>query len=63
MDIEFGPVRSSITTASLDRIDSKKGYIKGNLQWVHKDLNIMKNSYPNQYFIEMCKKVANANSN
>lgn len=29
-------------TASLDRIDNAKGYIKGNLRWVHKDVNYMK---------------------
>lgn len=45
-------------TASLDRIDSSKGYIKGNVQWVHKHINIMKNKFDNEYFIEMCKKIA-----
>lgn len=45
-------------TASLDRIDSSKGYILSNVQWVHKDINIMKNKFDNQYFIEMCKRVA-----
>jgi hypothetical protein len=45
-------------TASLDRIDSSKGYVLGNVQWVHKDVNIMKNKFDNQYFIEMCKKIA-----
>lgn len=45
-------------TASLDRIDSDKGYIEGNVQWVHKDINIMKNKYTNEYFINMCKLVA-----
>jgi len=44
-------------TASLDRIDSSKGYILGNVQWVHKDINIMKNRFDNQYFIEICKLV------
>ena len=29
-------------TASLDRIDSSKGYIEGNVQWIHKDINYMK---------------------
>jgi len=53
---------SIIRTASLDRIDSSKGYVKGNLQWVHKDINMMKNHYNQKYFIEICKKVAtNAN--
>lgn len=43
--------------ASLDRIDSSKGYIEGNVQWVHKDINIMKNKFGNQYFIDMCKEI------
>lgn len=30
-------------TASLDRIDSSKGYVVDNIQWVHKWLNTMKN--------------------
>jgi hypothetical protein len=42
-------------TASLDRIDSSKGYIKGNVQWVHKDVNLMKQDYSNDYFLQMCK--------
>ncbi len=45
-------------TASLDRIDSKKGYIENNIQWVHKDINILKNSLPEEKFIKMCIKVA-----
>ena len=46
-------------TASLDRIDSSKGYVLGNVQWVHKDINIMKNKFDNQYFIEICKQIYN----
>ena len=49
-------------TASLDRIDSCKGYIRGNVQWVHKDINIMKQKFPQDYFIKLCKMVALANS-
>lgn len=45
-------------TASLDRIDSSIGYIEGNVQWVHKDINRMKNNYDQNYFIGMCKKIA-----
>lgn len=46
------------TTASLDRIDSSIGYIAGNVQWVHKDINKMKMEFENDYFIEMCREVA-----
>ncbi len=48
-------------TASLDRIDSSKGYIEGNLQWTHKLVNIMKWELNNEEFIDMCKKVVNKN--
>ena len=44
-------------TASLDRIDSSKGYVEGNLQWVHKDLNRMKNAYSQEEFINWCKLI------
>lgn len=43
------------TTASLDRIDSSKGYVKGNVQWVHKDINKMKLNKSDKEFIELCK--------
>lgn len=45
-------------TASLDRIDNDKGYTDENVQWVHKDINRMKNVYHQNYFIEMCRLVA-----
>lgn len=48
-------------TASLDRIDSSKGYIPGNVQWVHKDINIMKNKFDNDYFIHVCKQISQKN--
>lgn len=48
-----------IHTASIDRIDSNDGYIIGNVQLVHKDINFMKQQYSQEYFIEMCKLVAN----
>lgn len=51
------------TTASLDRIDSTKGYIEGNLQWIHKYLNLMKSNWTDEEFIEWCKLVANYNNN
>jgi hypothetical protein len=45
-------------TASIDRIDNTKGYIKGNIQIVHKYINIMKQRYSQNDFIDMCRKVA-----
>ena len=45
-------------TASLDRIDSSKGYIVGNLQWVHRDVNKLKKNFSDIRFIELCKLVA-----
>jgi len=48
----------SIHTASIDRIDSSKGYIKDNVQLLHKDVNFMKQQYSQEYFIEICKSVA-----
>jgi hypothetical protein len=49
-------------TASLDRIDSTGGYVEGNIQWVHKDVNNMKQWYDQNYFIELCKKIARHNA-
>jgi predicted transcriptional regulator len=45
--------------ASLDRIDSSIGYVKGNVQWVHKDINLMKNHFNEEYFKSMCSLVVN----
>jgi hypothetical protein len=47
------------TTASLDRIDSTRGYVEGNVQWVHKVVNLMKNSLPMEEFLHWCHAVAN----
>jgi hypothetical protein len=48
-------------TASLDRIDSSKGYLIDNVQWVHKDINFMKQSKTDGDFINWCKLVAKNN--
>lgn len=53
LNITFGKDQ----TASLDRIDSLLPYIESNVQWVHKDINRMKNKYHNSYYIDMCKLV------
>ena len=44
--------------ASLDRIDSSKGYVEGNLQWVLSEVNMMKQQYSQDRFIEICKAVS-----
>lgn len=45
-------------TVSIDRIDSSIGYNINNIQLVHKDINFMKASYHQDYFIEICSLVA-----
>lgn len=44
--------------ASLDRIDSSKGYVKGNVWWVDKDVNAMKSDFSLDFFRRTCKMVA-----
>jgi hypothetical protein len=46
------------TTASLDRIDSTKPYTEDNVQWVHKDINMLKKKFSQEKFIKMCRLVA-----
>lgn len=42
---------------SPDRIDSSKGYVPGNVQWVHKRINMMKQALPEEEFMEWCRLV------
>jgi hypothetical protein len=44
-------------TASLDRIDSSKGYTIDNVQWVHKDINKMKMDLGQEIFFKYCKLI------
>lgn len=53
--------RNFSRTASLDRIDSTKGYVIDNIQWLHKDVNMMKNKFSQEYFIDTCKKICKTN--
>lgn len=57
LDISLN-TRNNIKTASLDRIDSTKGYIEGNVKWVHKRINIMKNIFSHDEFINTCKLIS-----
>lgn len=58
--IEQGCVqhRRNRSTASLDRIDNSKGYVRGNVQWVHKDVNKMKRDLNEARFLELCRLIA-----
>jgi hypothetical protein len=47
------------STASLDRIDSKKGYTTDNIRWVHTMVNMCKNKYREEDFIKMCIDITN----
>lgn len=58
IDLKFASTaRSGDGNASIDRIDSSKDYIEGNIQWVHKDINYMKQEYDQEYFINMCNLI------
>lgn len=50
-------------TASLDRIENDQGYIKGNIQWVHRDLNMMRRVMTIDQFLFYCRKVTEHGSN
>lgn len=58
LDIYFPQKNKADFTASLDRINSNIGYVEGNVQWLHKDLNLMKQKFSQEKFIEYCKLVA-----
>lgn len=62
MDISFSKGKKYPQTASIDRIDSTKGYVKDNIQWLHKDINRIKSDLKQDYFIELCRKVSNETS-
>ena len=49
--------KDSERTASLDRINSTKGYVKGNVQWVHKVINLMKMDLSEPDFLKWCQTV------
>jgi hypothetical protein len=41
--------------ASLDRIDSTRGYTTDNIQWVEKTVNLMKRDFTEHEFISLCR--------
>jgi hypothetical protein len=45
-------------SASIDRIDNNKGYVKGNIRFVALMFNYARNRFSDDYVIEFCKQVA-----
>ena len=58
IDLVMGNPDDKQHTASLDRIDSHKGYIIDNVQWIHKRINFMKGVLQNSHFVSWCKLIA-----
>lgn len=58
LPIHFSKTNEHDRDASLDRIDNTTGYVSGNIQWVHKDINWMKGSFTTDRFVELCQMVA-----
>ena len=56
-----GKKKGLLNTASVDRIDSNKGYTTDNVRWVHKDINWAKKKLSEERFLELCRKIAKNN--
>lgn len=54
-----GKKRGEMLTASLDRIDSSIGYMKGNVQFTLTAINYMKNDMTHQQTIELINLIKN----
>lgn len=50
-------------TVSIDRVDSKQGYLLNNIQLIYKDINMMKQSFDQDYFIMLCQHISDRNDN
>lgn len=46
------------TTVSIDRIDSSKGYVRGNIAFCCFTVNIMKSNMPVEHFLWWCRNVS-----
>jgi hypothetical protein len=53
--------KSQPYSASLDRIDNSKGYIKGNVRFVALIFNYARNKFEDDQVLEFCKAVASEN--
>ena len=55
--IHFAGEDEERSTASLDRIDSNRGYTCDNVQWVHTTVNLIKRDLPEEEFFSWCRLV------
>lgn len=62
VEIFFGKKRKDESTASPDRIIPEDGYVVGNVRWVHKYVNSMRNNKTTDEFLDWCKKIVNHNN-
>lgn len=56
-------VNWDVITASVDRIDSQIGYVDGNLWWVHKEINRLKNNYSIDELLYWSRLLVNKHDN
>ena len=57
LPISFPKIGERVGSASLDRVDNTKGYVKGNVQWVDKRIQQMKSDRSMQEFVDLCHAV------
>lgn len=62
--IKFSPYSENdkLRTASLDRIDNDKGYIVGNVRWLHKRCNMFKHIMTDKELFELSLAIVNKNN-
>jgi hypothetical protein len=51
--------KNPIYSASVDRIDNNKGYVKGNIRWVSRAINFMKNAMTDDMVWELINIIKN----
>ena len=58
-ELKFGRISKDRKgkNVSVDRIDSTKGYVYGNIQWIDKQINIMKNKLDENEFLSLCNEI------
>lgn len=54
-------IKANLFKASLDRIDSSKGYIQGNVEFVCLGINYAKNGFSKNEVLEFINKIKNSN--